>query len=57
MVTETAVREISYIQAINEALRQEMERDPAVIVMGEDVAGGAGREDWGSSTLGAARCD
>lgn len=47
MVTETAVREISYIQAINEALRQEMQRDPTVIVMGEDVAGGAGREDQG----------
>ncbi len=47
MVTETATRNLSYIQAINEALRQEMRRDPAVIVMGEDVAGGAGREDQG----------
>ena len=47
MVTETATRSISYIQAINEALRQEMTRDPSVIVMGEDVAGGAGREDQG----------
>ena len=47
MVTETATRNISYIQAINEALRQEMTRDPSVIVMGEDVAGGAGREDQG----------
>jgi pyruvate dehydrogenase E1 component beta subunit len=28
--------------ALNEALRQEMERDPTVIVMGEDVAGGLG---------------
>jgi len=28
--------------AINEALHQEMERDPTVIVMGEEVSGGAG---------------
>lgn len=32
----------SYRQAINEALRQEMTRDPNVIVLGEDVAGGQG---------------
>jgi pyruvate/2-oxoglutarate/acetoin dehydrogenase E1 component len=41
----------SFRQAINEALYQEMERDPTVIVMGEDVAGGmgaAGEQDaWG----------
>ena len=41
----------SYRQAINEALRQEMERDPRVVIMGEDVAGGMGApgEDdaWG----------
>jgi len=41
----------TYRQAINEALRQEMERDPRVILMGEDVAGGMGSpgEDdaWG----------
>ena len=29
-------------QALNEALRQEMRRDPRVVVIGEDVAGGAG---------------
>ena len=29
-------------EAINEALRQEMERDETVILMGEDIAGGAG---------------
>ena len=44
-------RTISYQQAINEALRQEMERDPRVIVMGEDNAGGAGspgeQDAWG----------
>ncbi|MBI1250890.1 MAG: alpha-ketoacid dehydrogenase subunit beta [Alphaproteobacteria bacterium] len=32
----------SYRQAINEAIRQEMRRDPNVIVLGEDVAGGQG---------------
>lgn len=32
----------TYRQAINEALRQEMERDPAIVVIGEDVAGGGG---------------
>jgi pyruvate dehydrogenase E1 component beta subunit len=41
----------SYRQAINEAIRQEMERDPRVIMMGEDVAGGAGapgeQDAWG----------
>ena len=40
-------RELRYREAINEALRQEMERDPTVIIMGEEIAGGAGREDLG----------
>jgi pyruvate/2-oxoglutarate/acetoin dehydrogenase E1 component len=31
------MREITYIQAVNEALREEMERDATVFVMGEDV--------------------
>src|SRR3954468_3036315 len=31
-------------QALNEALRQEMRRDPTIIVIGEDVAGGASSE-------------
>jgi len=37
------MREIAYWQAINEALSEEMEKDPAVFIMGEDVAvyGGA----------------
>ncbi len=35
-------RKISYQQAINEAIRQEMEADPTVVLFGEDVAGGAG---------------
>lgn len=41
----------SFRQAIQEALRSEMRRDPRVVLMGEDVAGGAGApgEDdaWG----------
>ena len=44
-------RKISYQQAINEALAQEMRRDSTVFIIGEDVAGGAGapgEEDaWG----------
>ena len=34
--------EKTFRQAINEAISQEMERDENVIVIGEDVAGGAG---------------
>jgi len=44
-------RKISYQQAINEALAQEMRRDPTVFIIGEDVAGGAGapgeNDAWG----------
>jgi pyruvate/2-oxoglutarate/acetoin dehydrogenase E1 component len=36
-----AVRTLSFREAINEGLSQEMERDPSVILLGEDVAGGA----------------
>jgi len=35
------MRKISFIQAINDALAEEMERDPAVFIMGEDVKLGA----------------
>lgn len=41
------IRELTFSQAINEAIRQEMRRDPAIIVMGEDVAGAAGRAHLG----------
>src|SRR5436309_13028095 len=44
-------RKISTKQAINEALDQEMTRDPRVVLMGEDIVGGAGsageRDAWG----------
>jgi pyruvate/2-oxoglutarate/acetoin dehydrogenase E1 component len=31
------VRELTYAQALNEALREEMERDPGVVLLGEDI--------------------
>ena len=41
----------SYMQAINEAMAQEMERDKTVVVFGEDNVGGTGRpgemDAWG----------
>jgi pyruvate dehydrogenase E1 component beta subunit len=44
-------RKISMRQALNEALDQEMARDPTVFVMGEDIVGGMGGEGekdaWG----------
>jgi acetoin:2,6-dichlorophenolindophenol oxidoreductase subunit beta len=44
-------RKITYQQAINEALDQEMARDESVIIMGEDVVGGTGAggemDAWG----------
>ncbi|MEE3373225.1 MAG: alpha-ketoacid dehydrogenase subunit beta [Planctomycetota bacterium] len=44
-------RTLSFQQAINEALDQEMARDDSVIVMGEDVVGGQGADGemdaWG----------
>ena len=44
-------RKISIKQAINEAIDQEMTRDPSVIMMGEDIVGGSGSfgemDAWG----------
>lgn len=39
---EGADRQLTYIAAISEALREEMRRDPNVLVMGEDIAGAFG---------------
>ena len=51
MVQAQAIRQLTYAQAVNEAFRQEMERDPTVFIMGEDIAGAPGRPDhedaWG----------
>jgi len=40
-----AARELSYREAINEALRLEMRRDPTVFLMGEDVTGASQSSD------------
>lgn len=45
----TGERAISVREAITEALAGEMRRDPRVFLMGEDVAGGAGRDAEGLS--------
>lgn len=53
---------ISYRKALNEAMRLEMRRDPTVIVLGEDIAGGAtlphmegeNKEAWGG-TMGVTK--
>ena len=48
----------SFRQAINEAMAQEMRRDPRVILMGEDVAGGmgaAGDDDAWGGPLGVSK--
>jgi pyruvate dehydrogenase E1 component beta subunit len=55
-----ATRTATFREAINEALRLEMARDPDVILMGEDVAGGATvpgfeREDAWGGVLGVTK--
>jgi pyruvate/2-oxoglutarate/acetoin dehydrogenase E1 component len=42
MSTSTEVRELTYAQAINEALTEEFERDERVILIGEDVGRAGG---------------
>jgi acetoin:2,6-dichlorophenolindophenol oxidoreductase subunit beta len=45
-------RSLSMVNAVGEAMRQAMEADPNVIVMGEDVVGGAGRGGDKENTMG-----
>ncbi len=45
-MSTVATRTLTFREAINEALAQEMERDETVILLGEDVAGGAGVEGF-----------
>ena len=40
-------RELLASRAENEAIRHEMERDPSIIMLGEDIAGDAGRAHLG----------
>jgi pyruvate dehydrogenase E1 component beta subunit len=53
MVVETATRTMTYQQAITEALQIAMREDPTVILLGEDIAGGAmvdhlvNEDSWG----------
>src|SRR5262249_35654878 len=51
-----ANRKRTFVQAINEALDQAMAADPTVIVLGEDIAGGAGQKEdaWGG-VMGATK--
>lgn len=48
----------SYREALNEAMRDEMRRDPTVILLGEDISGGMGaggeQDAWGG-VLGATK--
>jgi len=42
----------SFREALNEALRQEMQRDEKVILLGEDIAGGSGGVEGSAGTSG-----
>ena len=48
----TSDREITFLQAVGEALHQAMDADPAVIVLGEDISGGAGLGDPQEGAMG-----
>jgi pyruvate dehydrogenase E1 component beta subunit len=54
-MASVATRTLTYAEAVNEAIRIAMRQDPNVILLGEDVAGGAGvdhlvdDEAWGGA--------
>jgi pyruvate/2-oxoglutarate/acetoin dehydrogenase E1 component len=59
MATASATNEITYLQAITDALRHEMARDPSVFCIGEDIGafGGAFKvTDGFMEEFGAERC-
>ncbi len=45
--TAATTRQITNREAVNEALRSELERDDSVVLLGEDISGGAGKETQG----------
>jgi pyruvate dehydrogenase E1 component beta subunit len=42
MSTPNNQRELTFVEAIREALAEEMRRDSTVVILGEDVAGAGG---------------
>lgn len=40
-------RQITYLEAVREAMTQEMKRDESIVLLGQDLSGGAGREKMG----------
>ncbi len=43
------MRELSYVEAVNEAIKEEMRRDPTVFIMGEDIRYGHGGGIFGAT--------
>ena len=46
------MREITFRESLNEALRQEMELDDRVLLIGEDIAGGNGGTEGAAGSTG-----
>ena len=44
--TQVQTRRITMTQALNEAMREEMQRDVRVFIMGEDIQKGVWRLRW-----------